>query len=128
MEKKPERKMEGKVETSENFRHIVRVANTDLEGKKKIGIALKKIRGISFMMINAICTSAAIEPAKTAGELSDAELRKIEEIIKNPAAFGIPSWMFNRRGDYETGSDLHLIGNDLRFMQDNDVKRMRMIK
>ena len=30
--------------------------------------------------------------------------------------------------DYETGADMHLIGQDLGIMQDDDINRMKMIR
>jgi len=125
---KMEKNQEMGKDASSDFRHIVRIANTDLNGNKNIASGLRKIKGINFMFINAICVITGIDPCAPIGKLSDAELKKIDEIIRNPANFGIPAWMLNRRKDYETGLDLHIIGNDLKYIQDNDVKKMRMIK
>ena len=36
--------------------------------------------------------------------------------------------MVNRRKDIETGEDRHLVGVDLKFMQEQDIKRMIKIK
>jgi len=123
-----EKNLERKGETHEDFRHIVRIANTDLDGRKKIGNALRKIRGIHFMFANAVCKVSGIDPNIPSGNLSEAEVRKIDEIMKNPQNYGIPEWMFNRRKDYETGGDIHLTSSDVKIIQENDVKRMRMIK
>jgi small subunit ribosomal protein S13 len=123
-----EKNQEIRKEVSEDFRHIVRVANTDLNGNKNVASGLRKIHGVGFMFINAICTITGIDPYAQIGKLSDAELKKIDEIIRDPGRFGIPTWMLNRRKDYETGLDLHLTGNDMKYVQDNDVKRQRMIK
>ena len=38
-----------------DFRHIVRIVNTDLKGEKKVLMALQKIRGINYMFSNFIC-------------------------------------------------------------------------
>ena len=56
------------------------------------------------------------------------DIKKIEETITNPIKFGIPSWMVNRRKDTETGEDRHLVGTDLKFMQEQDIKRVIRIK
>ena len=110
------------------FKHILRIANTDLNGKKPIGHALIKIRGIGFMFANVICNIAKIEKSKITGHINDAEAKKIDEILKNPLKNGVPNWMLNRRKDYDTGEDKHLITSDLKFVNDNDVKMMRMVK
>ena len=56
------------------------------------------------------------------------ELDKIEEVMKNPAKFGIPSWLFNRRKDIDTGEDLHLVSSDLDLREKFDIRRLRRIK
>ncbi|MBC7111537.1 MAG: 30S ribosomal protein S13, partial [Methanothermobacter sp.] len=59
------------------------------------------------------------------GYLSDEEIERLEEAIKNPAKYNIPSWMINRRNDYETGEDKHLIESDLEMCLREDLNRMR---
>ena len=60
--------------------------------------------------------------------MSEAETKRIEEVIVNPLKFGIPSWMLNRRKDMETGEDRHLVVNDLIFTQETDVKMMKKMR
>ena len=110
------------------FKHLVRIANTDLDGKKAVEYALKDIRGIGVPLAHAICHVAKIDGLSKSGNLSDSEVKKIDEIIKDPAKYGIPSWMFNRRRDLDTGKDRHVITNDLIFNKENDVKLMKRIK
>ena len=50
-----------KEQQKENFRYFVRIANTDLDGNKPIGNALRKIKGVSFMFSNMICSVAGID-------------------------------------------------------------------
>ncbi|HDD71594.1 MAG TPA: 30S ribosomal protein S13, partial [Candidatus Aenigmarchaeota archaeon] len=61
-------------------------------------------------------------------ELSEAQIEKLEEIIKDPAKFGIPSFLFNRRKDWETGKDLHLTSSELEIQTKFDIQRMIDIK
>jgi small subunit ribosomal protein S13 len=110
------------------IKYIVRVVNTDLNGNKGIGIALTKIKGIGKTFSNAICAIAGIDPLIKAGLLSDEQLNKLGLIMKSPVEYGFPSWMLNRRNDYESGEDKHLITADLSFTKDNDIKRLRKIK
>ena len=109
-----------------DFKHIVRIVNTDIGGKKPISVGLTKIKGVGHIFANAICTLSNIEKGKQTGNLTDDEVTKIEYIIKNPDTF--PKWMFNRRKDPETGEDMHLIGPDLKFVQSNDIKTMKKVK
>jgi len=107
------------------FRHLVRIANTDLKGEKTVLYALRKIKGIGIMFANMICLNAKVERTKKAGDLTDAEIKALEKEILNPNA---PSWLLNRRKDQETGEDKHIIGSDLIFAVDGDVKAMMKIK
>ena len=104
------------------------MADTDLDGARQIGSALRKIKGVSFMFSNMVCTIAKIDKRKRAGDLSEQETKKMEEIINNPIKFGAPIWMLNRRKDFETGEDRHVIASDLAFIKDTDIKIMKKIK
>ena len=107
------------------LKYIIRIANTDLQGSKSILVAMKKIRGISVMLGNAILSAAEVSKTKKAGALTDSEVKRIDDVIANPIKFNIPSWMFNRRKDNETGDDKHLILGDLKFQSENDIKIMK---
>ena len=111
-----------------DFRHLVRILNTDLKGQKQILYALPYIKGIGLMLANAICRKANVDIHKRAGYLTDAEVKAIEEVITNPTRAGIPKWMFDRRKDYDTGADLHIISATLEFTQEMDIKRMKKTK
>ena len=112
----------------EEFKHIIRIVNTDLDGKKHISIGLRKIKGVGLNLANAICLLANVDKNKKVGYLTNEDIQKIEEVLKNPAKFNIPPWMLNRRKDYENSADKHILTTDLDFIKGNDIKRMRMIK
>lgn len=109
-------------------RYIIRIANTDLDGKKPIAFALRKIAGISTTFAHALCQTAGIEPSKRAGALTEAEEKHLNDLIKNPKMAGIPTWMLNRQKDPETGEDGHLIGADVKFVRDNDIKFQKKLR
>ena len=111
-----------------NFKHLVRISNTDIDGNKQIIASLRKIKGISFMYANMLCKYIKIDPHKKAGSLTDAEVEQFEAILKSPHQFQIPYWMMNRRNDYETGENRHLIVGDLKFSIENDIRRLKKIK
>ena len=115
------------VETKE-LKYFVRIANTDLDGNKSVENSLIKIKGISYMFSNAICKAANIQNTKKTGYLSDDEVAKLDEVIKEPSKFKLPSFLFNRKLDPETNENKHIIGPTLTFIQDNDVKMMKKIK
>ncbi|MFC1648463.1 30S ribosomal protein S13 [Nanoarchaeota archaeon] len=110
------------------FKHIVRIANTDIKGEKHILYGLTKIKGVSIMYANATCRIAGVDVTKNVGSLSDPEIAKLDDVVRNPLKNGMPLWMLNRRNDIESGADLHIIGGDLEFVKDQDIKRMRKLK
>lgn len=110
------------------FKHIIRVANTDLKGEKHILIAMTKIKGVSVMFANTVLGIAGIQKTKKAGDLTDVEAEKLTEILTNPGKFDVPTWLYNRKKDYETGEDMHLLNADLTFQKDNDLKRLKKLK
>ncbi len=121
---------EQKVEDKEkdNFRYFVRIANTDLDGNKSIGLALRKIKGVNFMFSNLICNLAGVDKTAKTGYLNDEPIKKIDDVLNNPLKYNAPSWMLNRRKNYEDGKDNHLFTGNLSFAEENDVKRMKKIR
>ena len=112
---------------AENYRHIVRVANVDLPGEKRLSFALTKIKGIGIIFAEAICSLSKVSRNTKTGYLTPDEVKKLNEVIANPVDKGMPSWMFNRRKDFETGEDKHLTMGTLAFVHDNDLKRLKKI-
>ncbi len=110
------------------FRHIVRIGGSDLPGTKSVLFALRKVKGIGFIMGNAICHLSQIDRTKRAGDLSDTEIRKLNSTIENLKNESLPKWLVNRRKDPETGVDKHLMGPDLMLAKEDDIKTLRKIK
>ncbi len=113
---------------SQNYKHIVRVANVDLPGDRQIRWALTNIKGIGIDFADALCIAAGIQKTAKTGYLTDQQTEKLNASAANPAAAGIPGWLFNRRKDPETGIDAHIVGGMLSFIRDNDIKRMKRIR
>ena len=115
-------------ETEEEIKYLVRIANTDIEGKKQLLYGLTKIKGVSNMLSNCVCSLAKIDTTKKIGILNNKEIEKINQILESPVESGVPLWMLNRRRDPETNEPIHLNGPNLKFVQGNDIKQMRKIK
>jgi len=86
------------------------------------------ITGVGFSMANAVCNVLGLDRQKKIGACSEEEIRRIEDIIRNPGKHGIPSWLLNRRKASETGEDLHLLTSDLKLAVEFDIKKMKKIK
>lgn len=113
---------------SQEYRHILRILGKDVQGTLKTVYALTQIKGISLRLSNAILKKAGVNPDLRVGYLTETEIDKIEDIIKEPAKYGLPNWLFNRRKDTETGKDVHLIGADLVLRTKMDIDQAKEIK
>jgi small subunit ribosomal protein S13 len=113
---------------SEGFRHILRIVDVDVDGTLKAAYALARVKGVSFNLANAVLRTAKIDPEKRAGFLTDAEIEKIEDVMKEPSRYELPAWLFNRRKDAESGKDSHLISADLVLRTKMDIDQMKNIK
>ena len=112
----------------EEFKHIVRIARKDLDGNKTIEHALTDIKGVGKAFAKAIVSVLGFDGQKRIGYLSEEELTRLEEALKNPEEYDIPHWMMNRRQDYETGEDKHLIEADLEMSLREDLNRLKKIR
>ena len=113
---------------SEEFRHRLRIIDTDVDGTLKVSYALAKIKGVGPSLADAMLRKTGIGSDKRAGFLTEAEIDRLEELIKDPAKGGLPSWLFNRRKEQETGKDTHLISSDLVLRTKMDIDKMKEIK
>ncbi|XP_057432200.1 40S ribosomal protein S18-like [Lotus japonicus] len=103
---------------NEDFQHILRVLNTNVDGKQKIMFALTSIKSIGRRFANICCKKADVDMNKRAGELGVAELDNVMTVVANPKQFKIPDWFLNRKKDYKDA--LHMKLRD-------DLKRLKKI-
>ena len=88
---------------TEDFQYVLRVLNTNVDGRQKIMYAMTSIKGIGRRMSNLICKKADIDMNKRAGELTSDEVDRIITIVQNPRQFKIPDWFLNRQKDVKDG-------------------------
>jgi len=110
-----------------DMKSIIRIMETNLDGNKPVKIAIRRVKGVSFMFGNAISSVCKFSD-KLVGELSDAEIKELEEILTNPAKYNIPSWLYNRRFDPLTGENTHLCVSQLDFTKRMDINAMKKMK
>src|SRR3989304_2956045 len=56
-------------DAKENFRYIIRLANTDLEGARTVVYALTNIKGLGIRMAEGVTALAGIPPPGRIGDL-----------------------------------------------------------
>lgn len=110
---------------SREFKYIVRLYGTSLDGTKPVPYALCDVKGVGIRLARSITKREGVDPSMRLGDLSDGEIKRLEDTMNNPLARGIPSWMINRRKDPQTGGDLHLLTADLDLRVKDDIDLMR---
>lgn len=115
-------------EEQEKIKGIVRLAGRDLQGERRIQAALAGLKGIGSSMSKSIVHAAEIDGTRKVGTLDDNEIEKLEEVLQNPVKYDVPSWMLNRRKDYETGENIHLLGGDIEMTEREDISREKDIQ
>ncbi|RKP31005.1 40S ribosomal protein S18 [Metschnikowia bicuspidata] len=116
------------VQEEGSFQHILRLLNTNIDGRIKIMYALTKIRGVGRRYSNLICKKADIDLKKRAGELTQEELERVVTIMQNPGEYKIPAWFLNRQKDQVTGKDFHVLANGLESKLRDDLERLKKIR
>ena len=105
---------------------IIRMAESDLEGTKKLEHVLTKIKGISWTYAKAIRQVLGFENKKL-GDFTDEEINKIKDVLANPSKYNIPSWLYNKRKDPIRGNDYHLLSSDLRLSHRMDIESLKKV-
>jgi small subunit ribosomal protein S13 len=113
--------------SASDYRHILRIAGKDIDGSKKIIVALSKVKGLGYNFSQVLLQSLNINPSMRVGFLTEKEIEEIENLIKNPSQSQMPTWYMNRRKDLESGFDRHLITSDLDFTISNDIEREKTV-
>jgi len=122
-EKPQQHKRPGQQEKREE--RLVRILAKDIEGRMKTYVGLTKIKGVSWSTSNATCKMLNLDKNKKIGNLTEEEIQKISEFIKNPKS---PEFLRNQKENFETGENKHLIGSDLELKTEFDIKRLKKIK
>eukprot|EP00541_Cyclophora_tenuis_P018024 CAMPEP_0116555818 /NCGR_PEP_ID=MMETSP0397-20121206/8355_1 /TAXON_ID=216820 /ORGANISM="Cyclophora tenuis, Strain ECT3854" /LENGTH=147 /DNA_ID=CAMNT_0004081125 /DNA_START=51 /DNA_END=494 /DNA_ORIENTATION=+ len=110
------------------FQHILRILNTNVEGKRNVVFGLTKIKGLGRRVADLICKKAEIDVNKRAGQLTADEIEKVVAIIQNPRQFKIPLWFLNRQKDFKTGKYSHIFAQSIDAKLRDDVERMKKIR
>ncbi|KAJ3120108.1 hypothetical protein HK100_012942 [Physocladia obscura] len=110
------------------FQHIIRLLNTNVEGKRKIMYSLTAIKGVGRRFSNLVCKKADIDLNKRAGELTNDELERIVNIMQAPSQYKIPNWFLNRQKDPKDGKNTHSLSNAVDNKLREDLERLKKIR
>ncbi len=110
-----------------DFKYIVRIATTNLEGEYAVPQGLTGVKGIGIRLGIAITDRLGIPRTKRMGDLTDSEVEKLAAFVEEMNT-ELPSWMLNRQQDFDTGEDLHIIGSEVQSTLRNDLNLLKMIR
>lgn len=122
----PSIRLHGDLSASE-YKHILRIAGKDVEGSKKLLVALSEVKGVGYNFAQVLTQSLGLSPNTRVGFLTDGQIKQIEQALANPAKVGVPEWYLNRKKDMDSGTTHHLITSDLDFSTGNDIDREKTI-
>ena len=108
------------------FQHILRVMNTNIDGKRNIMFAITAIKGVGRRYANLVLKKADIDLSKRAGELSEEDVEKIITIMQNPRQYKIPNWFLNRQKDIKDGKSKIFV-NIARYDRRKWMRRKKLI-
>ena len=111
----------------DDFKYIVRLAATDIDGNQPVRYALTKVKGIGNSLATHITDRAGVKRGVKIGNLSDDEISRIDELISSVQEWA-PPWMRNRRRDRETGNDVHLISAEIDMKLREDINLLKKIR
>ena len=110
------------------FKYIVRIADTNLDGNKSVIYALQGIKGIGYRVAEGIVKSMNLKEKEKLGNLSDEEIEEIRKIVEEKLQDILPEWMRNHRRDYITGEDRHVLSTDLDLQKQDDINLLKRIR
>jgi small subunit ribosomal protein S13 len=108
----------------EEIKYIIRIAQTDLDGKKDVQYALTGLKGIGIRTARILTESAEVDPTLTMGYLKDDQIERLRVAVDNFQA-NVPTWMFNHQKDVTTGQNIHILGSELTLTLREDINRMK---
>jgi small subunit ribosomal protein S13 len=114
--------------SQQEYRYILRIMGTDVQGTLKTSYAVAEVKGLSSALSNAILRKAGVNPDLRVGYITESDISKIEDVIRDPVKYGIPGWMFNRRKDTDFGKDNHILSADLALKIKTDIDGAKEIR
>ena len=111
-----------------DFKFILRIFNSNIDGKQKIPYALRKIKGIGRRFAKVVTIKAGLDPNRRAGELTEEEIEKIVDVVNKPLDYDLPKWILNRKKDVKDGTYTQQVANGWDTKIREDLERMKKMK
>ena len=111
----------------DDFKYIVRIANTDLDGDKSVVHALTAIKGVGDRVAEVVISKTGLPRKEKIGNLSDEDIEGLEKHILELSE-RLPGWLLNKQRDVWTGEDLHILGAEMNMRKQEDINILKKIR
>jgi len=127
-EKKPkESRPKVTKEHKPDFKFIVRLAETDLNGERAVQLALSDIRGIGMRTAVLVADHVGIPRKMPIGDCTDEQIEKLGAGLAAIPEY-VPIWMLNRQNDIDSGADVMVYGPELGINVREDINLMKKMR
>ncbi|AGO61229.1 30S ribosomal protein S13 [Ferroplasma acidiphilum] len=113
---------------NENFQYIVRIANKDIRGERRMDLGLADINGVGERLANILIKKLNLDRNRQIGDLSEDEVLEIRKYVESKEYEGMPVWLLNHRKDVATGKNFNLLSNDLILKINDDINLMKKMR
>jgi small subunit ribosomal protein S13 len=120
-------KKQAKTKEEDDFQYIVRIANTDIDGNKKLIHGLSSVKGIGRHLSTFVIQKTGLDRNTKMGHLKEDQIETIKNAISSIQEEA-PTWMLNHRKNYETGEDIHIIGPQIDLQLRDEINIMKKIR
>eukprot|EP01007_Sphenomonas_quadrangularis_P001257 NODE_2179_length_659_cov_721.072131_g1837_i0.p2 GENE.NODE_2179_length_659_cov_721.072131_g1837_i0~~NODE_2179_length_659_cov_721.072131_g1837_i0.p2 ORF type:complete len:176 (-),score=52.93 NODE_2179_length_659_cov_721.072131_g1837_i0:130-636(-) len=110
------------------FTHILRIMNTNIDGRVKVPYAIRSIKGVGRRFSILVCKKADLDLNRRAGTLTPDEVNRVVTILQNPQQFKVPEWMLNRKKDPRDGKSCQLVSNGVDNKLREDLERLKKVR
>ena len=116
-----------KDEENPDFKFLVRISNTDIDGGMPLYLALTKVKGLGRRSSIRVADHLDLSRDMRIGDLPDDDIDRLQKTLDNIHEV-LPSWMMNRQKDYDTGDDMHVTSTEVQVARRDDINRMKKIR
>ncbi|NWH55562.1 RS18 protein, partial [Fregata magnificens] len=111
----------------EKFQHILRVLNTNIDGRRKIAFAITAIKGqpksLGDIEGGRWGHFGGVSPRSVS-----VQVERVITIMQNPRQYKIPDWFLNRQKDVKDGKYSQVLANGLDNKLREDLERLKKIR
>ena len=110
-----------------DFKYIVRLADSDLNGERAVQLALADIPGIGMRTAVLVADHVGIPRKMPIGDCTDEQIEKLAAALTAIPEY-VPVWMLNRQNDIDSGADVMVFGQELSLNVREDINLMKKMR